>query len=259
MKLGIYDLDFMDLDIKERFSIYKEVGFTHVGFYLDDDYLKRKETYVELIDIAKEVGIEISQVHLDYKNSNMLSLMDDNSFLRYIEIKVDEAISYGIKDLVLHASKGDEPPLISKYSLSRLKKLNRKLVKYNIRLCFENVRVNTNLDKVMKLNLDNICICYDTGHGHCYLDEEEFISKYKDKIVTTHIHDNFGSDDHMVVGKGNINWNNITRLLDTTNREFDYLECFPPRGVTLDKEEFISFVKEMYESYELNFKKSNTI
>jgi hypothetical protein len=55
MKLGIYDLDFMDLDIKERFSIYKEVGFTHVGFYLDDDYLKRKETYVELIlKITKE-------------------------------------------------------------------------------------------------------------------------------------------------------------------------------------------------------------
>lgn len=250
MKVGIYDIDRVNLTIKERFQIYKDVGFTHVGFYLDDSYLSNNETYFELINTAKEVGLELLQVHLDYKNSNMLSLNEDNDFIRYIEIKIDEAINYGIKQLVVHASKGNEPPPISSYTLNRLKKLSRKLVKYDVTLCFENVRDNTNLEKVMKLDLENINMCYDSGHAHCYSDERELLVKYKDKIVTTHIHDNFNSDDHSIPGRGSIEWSTISDLLNKTKRKVDYLECFPPRGVTLNKKEFIEFVREVYESYD---------
>ena len=85
MNVGIYDIDIVELTAKERFTIYKESGFSHVGFYFDDAYLKRGETYVELLNVAKEVGLEISQLHLDYKNANMLSLNEDNEYLKYIK------------------------------------------------------------------------------------------------------------------------------------------------------------------------------
>ena len=105
----------------------------------------------------------------------------------------------------------------------------------------------------MKLDCDNICICYDTGHGHCYLNEEEFIKQYEDKIVTTHIHDNFKEDTHDLIGKGNIDWKVIFSLLKETKREIDYLECFPPRGSNLNKDDFKWFIKQMYDSYKLYF------
>ena len=253
MEIGIYDIDSTELSIKERFKIYKDVGFTHVGFYFDNSYLKENETYLEMIKEAKEVGLKLSQVHLDYKNTNMLSMNNDNEFINYLEIKANEAISYGIKDLVLHASKGNEPPLISKYSLRRIKKIANKVKDYDVRLCFENVRDNKNLDLIMKLDASNICVCYDTGHGHCYLNEEEFIKKYEDRIVTTHVHDNFKEDTHDLIGKGNIDWKAIASLLKETKREIDYLECFPPRGSNLNEEDFKWFIKQMYDSYKLYF------
>jgi len=253
MKLGIYDIDRVDLSIKERFKIYKDVGFSHVGFYFDNSYLKENEKYIELIKSAKDVGLSISQLHLDYKNSNMLSINEDNEFLRYIEIKIDEAINYGVKQLVLHASKGNNAPPISSYSIKRLKKLSKKLVKYDVELCFENVRDNTNLEKIMSLRLENINMCYDTGHAHCYSNEKELLNRYKTKITATHIHDNFDSDDHNKLGEGNIEWSTISSLLNTTKRKVDYLECFPLRGIELSKEKFISFVKDLYDSYNTFF------
>lgn len=253
MNIGIYDIDSTSLSIKERFSIYKEIGFNYVGFYFDNSYLKKGETYLDLIKTANEIGLKISQVHLDYKNSNMFALDGDNEFINYVEMKVDEAISYNIKDLVIHASKGNEPPRISLYNLKRLKKISKKLVKYNVRLCFENVRDNSNLEIVMNEGIENVCICYDSGHGHCYIDELSFLNKYKDLIVTTHIHDNFKEDSHDIVGKGNIDWYKIVNALNKTKREVDYLECFPPRGKELNKEEFKTFIKEVYEGYIMNF------
>ena len=253
MDIGIYDIDSTDLSIKERFEIYKEVGFNYVGFYFDNDYLKEGETYLDLINASKEVGLKLSQLHLDYKKSNMLSLNEDNEFINYVEMKVDEAINYKIRDLVIHASKGNEPPLISSYTLKRLKKISKKLLKYNVRLCFENVRNNTNLEIVMKEGIDNMCICYDSGHAHCYSDEIEFLNKYKDLIVTTHIHDNFKEDSHDIVGRGNIDWYKIVNALNKTKREIDYLECFPPRGKVLNKSEFKDFILEVYKGYDINF------
>lgn len=252
MNIGIYDVDATDLTIKERLTIYKQVGFSHVGFYFDDNYLKDGEKYLDIIEFAKEIGLKISQVHLDYKNSNMLSLDEDNIYLSYLESKVDEAIKCNVSQLVVHASKGNEPPLISNYSIARLKGLEEKLVEHDIYLCFENVRNNDNLDTLMKENIEHICVCYDSGHAHCYCNELEFIEKYKSKIITTHIHDNFSEDSHDLVGKGSIDWNKIFKALKATNRQFDYLECFPKRGKTLDKDEFTSFVREAYQSYKDN-------
>lgn len=249
MNVGIYDVDIVQLSAKKRFQIYKDVGFSHVGFYFDDSYLKRGETYVELLKVAREVGLKISQLHLDYKNSNMLSLNEDNEYLRYIEIKVDEAIAYGVKELVLHASKGNNPSLISAYSFSRLKKLSKKLSKYDVKLCFENVRDNKNLEKIMSKNYPNIFICYDSGHAHCYDNEFELLGRYKEKILTTHIHDNFGEDDHLMISRGNIDWQRVSKELDKTNRKIDFLECFPPRGKDIGEDDFIDFVKEAYGYY----------
>jgi sugar phosphate isomerase/epimerase len=250
MNIGIYDIGKCgtDLSILERFTIYKSAGFTHVGFYLDDDYLEG-ESYLDMIQVARDLGLNIDQVHLDYKNSNMWAETTENEFLDYVNSKIDEAIKYNIPHIVLHASKGDNPPLISPFSLNKLVHFDKKLNDSGTKLCFENVRNSNNIDAVMDLKLANIGVCYDSGHAHCYSDEMGILQKYKDVIYCTHLHDNDGSDTHELIGNGSIEWDTMYPAICDTNREVDYLECFMPRGITANKDMFKAFVVDAYNSY----------
>lgn len=248
--VGIYDIGpcGSGLSILERFAIYKSVGFTHVGFYLDDNYLDG-ESYVEMIEVARSLGLEIDQVHLDYKNSNMWAETTENEYLDYVESKIREGIKYGIPHLVLHASKGDTPPLISHFSLNKIVLFDKMLNGSDTKLCFENVRNSNNIDAVMDMKLANIGVCYDSGHAHCYSDEMGMLEKYKSVIYCTHLHDNDGSDTHEIIGKGSIEWDTMYPLICETNRVVDYLECFPSRGESLDHDKFREFVKSAFDSY----------
>lgn len=256
MNLGIYDIGKCGstLTAEERFKIYKDCGFTHIGFYLDNNYLDVGETYDNLVKLAHKYGLIIDQVHLDYKNSNMVELSADNDYLNYIELKINECKKYGIKHIIVHSSMGNNPPAISDFVLNKLRIFDKTMEDCDINLCFENVRVNNNLYKIMEQNYNNIFICFDSGHAHCYIDEENFLNTYKNKIVCTHLHDNFGDKDlHLVISKGNINWKNISNLLSKTKRQVDYLECFPNRDETLDYNKFVEFVTNAYNCYKNEF------
>ena len=71
---GIYDIDkATTLNYKERLDIYKNIGFNEVALYLDNNYLKKTETYDQIINYAKEINLQINQVHVDYKISNLIT------------------------------------------------------------------------------------------------------------------------------------------------------------------------------------------
>ena len=107
MKIGIYDLNECSyLNYKERLEIYKRVGFTSVGLYLDNNYMSNREEYEDIIEYARKLGLEVNQVHIDYKISNMIC-EDKETYFNYVEKKLRECIKSKIPYLVLHASKGD--------------------------------------------------------------------------------------------------------------------------------------------------------
>lgn len=259
MELGIYDIGECGtgLNIIERFEIYKSAGFTHVGFYLDNDYLDG-ENYVNMIDTAKSIGLKIDQVHLDYKNANMICEERENEYFRYIESKIAECIKYGIPHVVLHASKGNEPPLISNFGLNKVVFFDKILNGSDTKLCFENVRNNTNLDLILNLKLNNIGVCFDSGHAYCYSNSVLFLTKYQDTIYCTHLHDNSGTDTHEMIGEGKVHFDEIYPLLNKTKRHVDYLECFMPKGVRANKDMFKSFVGDCYTGY-VNMTKGDNV
>ncbi len=63
-------------------------------------------------------------------------------------------------------------------------------------------------------------MCFDAGHANCYQNGVERTLKIMCKdVVTCHLHDNYGNfDDHNPPGNGNINWKNLTTLLDSLPR-----------------------------------------
>ena len=151
--------------------------------------MSNNESYKEIIEYARDIGLEVNQVHVDYKISNLIS-EDIDSYLEYVEGKLKECIELNIPFMVLHASKGDKAPLVSANSIIKLKELMEKYKESGTCLCFENVRDNRNLETILESEINNIGMCYDLGHAYCYDNEFYLLEKYANKILCTHLHNN---------------------------------------------------------------------
>ena len=61
------------------------------------------------------------------------------------------------------------------------------------------------------LELGRAGVCLDVGHANIVGDPVEAVETCSGHIVTTHLHDNrAGRDDHLVPGKGSIDWDALT-------------------------------------------------
>jgi len=182
MGLGIFDLTkCSDLGYKDRIDIYKETGVGELSLYIDNDYMQEGEDYNLIIAYARDNGLKINQVHIDYKQSNLICDETTDSFFEYISKKAHECMMLNIPYMVLHPSKGENPPEISQKQLDKLKMVVSKFP--NVMFCFENVRSIKNLKKILALDVNNIKACYDLGHAHAYYDEFELFDELKNKII----------------------------------------------------------------------------
>lgn len=247
--IGIYDIDKVcNIDYKQRLKIYKNCGFNEIALYLDNNYLNENENYADIITYARNLDLQVNQVHIDYKISNLICDESSNQYFDYLESKILECISLKIPYLIAHASMGAEPPILNDKQLNKLNILLEKYKDKNVCVCFENVRNNYNLDKILSLNLNNIGFCFDLGHAHCYDNEKDLFEKYISKIKCTHLHNNTGKDTHNILSDGEIDYKYFLSKLKNIKEVSNCLECFPEYGVQLSKQEFILFVKKCFES-----------
>ena len=245
--IGIYDLNICtELSFLERLKIYKECGFLDVALYLDNAYDKKDENYLDIIRSAKSLGLKIKQVHIDYKISNLICDETTDEYFDYVSKKLKEAKTLDIPFVVAHASMSSEPPKISDTQLEKFKDMMESV--NGVTLCLENVRNNHNLKRILALNLENVKMCFDLGHAHCYGNEKEVFEEYKEHIICSHLHDNFKKDTHFCLGDGEIDYKEIVSNLKKIENSSNCLECFPEYGKVLNKEEFVAFVKKCYDS-----------
>ncbi|MBO4412984.1 MAG: sugar phosphate isomerase/epimerase [Clostridia bacterium] len=242
-ELGIYDLtNCSSLNFKDRILIYKNAGFKELGLYLDEKYMQYNENYVDIINFARQQGLSIKQVHIDYKISNLICDKTTDEYFKYIDQKANECKLLKVNFMVLHASKGDNPPRITKDQLEKLKNTTKKYPE--VIFCFENVRNNSNLNDILSLNLPNIKMCYDLGHAHAYGDETDIFERFNNFIVCSHLHNNFGKDDHNVLQNGEINYNPILAKLTKIDGASNCVEAFPKSEKLLSKQQFKKFVND---------------
>lgn len=54
----------------------------------------------------------------------------------------------------------------------------------------------------------------DIGHSHIRGETEQYLRRFRDRIVHIHVHDNNGrQDQHLAVGSGNVDWEGFAALL----------------------------------------------
>ena len=63
-----------------------------------------------------------------------------------------------------------------------------------------------------------IGLCLDIGHWHIVAgDDLSILERHGDRLIATHIHDNFGvTDDHLLPFNGRIDWNAVTAAIAAT-------------------------------------------
>jgi len=79
----------------------------------------------------------------------------------------------------------------------------------------------------------NLNYCFDIGHAHMSRGIEDQFERMKDRVRSTHIHDNDGtSDAHLFPGKGTIDWGKAMELLGSRKNQYPLLlELREPAGM----------------------------
>ena len=138
-----------------------------------------------------------------------------------------------------------------------------KAAEYGIKIALENTEGEEYLLKLMERYKDNDTVgyCWDSGHEMCYNDSKDMLTPFADRLMVTHLNDNFGilyprnskNDLHLIPYDGIADWeSNIMRLkkaksVDILNFELR-ITSFPDRPEThlYDNVDFADYLKEAY-------------
>src|SRR5271155_2854358 len=68
-------------------------------------------------------------------------------------------------------------------------------------------------------HLHDLRLCFDTGHAHMETGVEASFDMMRDRVATTHVHDNHGDkDEHLLPFEGTIDWDAALAALGTTSQ-----------------------------------------
>ncbi len=80
------------------------------------------------------------------------------------------------------------------------------------------------LEFIHYTRMEDLKVCFDTGHAHMTGGVEPAFQILKDRIASTHVHDNKREkDDHLLPFDGEINWEEAVRDFRSTDGQFPVL------------------------------------
>ncbi len=206
---------------------------------LDSPYIYEER---DILPQLLQRGIQILSVHAPYGEKNDLSSPEDK--IRKLALaKLRRLITSLPSDqrlkIVIHASpplKKEEYARRKEYFKSSLEDLLTLAEKFKVTLALENLPPGYLGDKAEDLKeiLETfpspyLGVCLDVGHAHLTEGIEEFFTILKEKIVTTHIHDNNGNEDlHLPPPYGTICWNKLIQKWEEEKVSFPLIiEAYP--------------------------------
>ncbi len=231
MKKGIcFHFGYVYDNLEEQVKAIKDAGFDCVITNADPNMAKNNGTIKQQIKLFKKYGLELSSLHMQYKRDELPHFWHDNQTGKRLEktlVKdVKTAKKYGFTCVVVHL-KG-EP---NEIGYERIKRVLKVCEKVKIPLAVENIGNNHCFMKTFEnVKSDYLKFCYDSGHNHAFDPQVDYLTKYGNKLITLHLHDNLGPnptdkdlkdlnfkkqslDMHTLNKYGNINWDEIAKKL----------------------------------------------
>ncbi len=194
--------------IEQTVKAIKKAGFggVFVQWYNKNLTCSKKEQ----VRLCRDNGLDIEFAHLGYEHINDLWLDGkdgDRLIDEYIE-DLENLKLLGIELSVMHTMSSATPPEISEKGVNRLIRLFSAAKDMNVKIAVENLRIRKYFDCVFdNTSFDNVGVCLDAGHCHIYFNDDFDWTRYGNKILAVHLHDNDGkSDMHRLPFDGSVPW-----------------------------------------------------
>lgn len=158
---------------------------------------------------AQKLGINFEAVHAPSSNVDYVWSGDEGLgiYKKTTENILDLCSAGEGSKLVLHVGTVDSIG-VTQRGLEFWKNIEIYAKKRGVKLCYENANTPKLLEAVIS-NVDDFHgFCLDIGHQICYTPTKDYATIYGEKLLYTHIHDNFadGRDMHLLPKDGINNW-----------------------------------------------------
>lgn len=232
-KLGMSIKNGYKIPTTEVIKMLAEVGFDAVS-----PSWNYGEDIDEQVRVAREAGLFVLSLHAPQEKIRHIWHGDD--------AKTDIAIAEqtecmeccrrnNIPIMVLHATSGFAPLESPEIGLKRFDRIVEIAKEKGIKIAIENLQREEYLFALMEYykGNDTVGFCWDTGHESCYNRPYDLAAMYGDRVIITHLNDNFGISDpegkisakddlHLLPFDGVIDWADIVKKLDNISSQ-EYL------------------------------------
>ena len=230
-------------------DLIRKVGFDRIMLWWGEYLFYDDDIKYKLAEKSLKIGLNIENIHAPYKIANILwegHVEDYNLAYQIYKKGIIDCNEYKIPTMVIHLTRTNNLPQYNNVVIYRVCKLLEIAEKYEVNIALENLKYIEYIDYLFdRIDSERLLFCYDSGHAFCYNPKVDFFSKYPNKLVTTHFHDNDGLlDEHKIVGDGKIEWNLIVKRLKDINYlgSFNF-ECnMKSVGYSMSDEEFLKKV-----------------
>lgn len=175
--------------------------------------------------------LTVDSVHAPFPEGDRLFALEESArqeSLRQCQSALDAAVELASPIVVIHLIQpygippGEERQAMIERGRQSVGWLAEQAARRGVKLALENGQERA-YDEVLASLLgefagEHVGFCYDSGHenvqGTCFRLLEEF----GDRLLTVHLHDNHGSDTHVLPYEGTINWEEFRQV----RRRLDY-------------------------------------
>ena len=217
METGINLFSYNDeISVDRQIELMRENGFKNT-FMLSDCAELTDKTVGKL----KMADITLATLHAPFRGINKIWKPGEagEEVLEGLLDGVKKCENYNIPVLVVHLSSKYPPPMITDTGVQRFKRLMDEAQASGVTIAYENQRCLSNISLVLE-HFETAGFCWDTGHEGCFTPGWEYMPLFSDRLVTVHIHDNFGvkdSDEHLLPYDGTLDFDKAAKHLAKAN------------------------------------------
>jgi sugar phosphate isomerase/epimerase len=226
LPLGIYAWFGYGLPLEKRLKLIAEAGFsTTCVWFGDEEEMVSEGRADEMPVLVHDAGLFLENIHAPFWNSNYLWAQSGNE-QSIIQTELSNAISFcgkhHIPIMVMHLSAGKNPPPPNQSGLEIIRELLQQADDEGVTIALENAEEygNSYLEFAFaNIQAPNLGFCYDSSHDAiAKIFRGKALEKWGYLLLTTHLSDNHGkNDDHLLPGKGSINWQKVMNQFPKNN------------------------------------------
>jgi sugar phosphate isomerase/epimerase len=265
ISLGIYAWFGYELSLEQRLNMIKQTGFdTTCLWFGAEETLVREGRVDEIPDMVRSIGLELDNIHAPFIDHYLL-WSDTQNAIDKVRLELTTALSFCTKHriprMVVHFGGKDFPPSSQK-GLQVVRNLVKQAEDSDVTIAAENGEGGNEYLEYIFANIHspNLAFCYDSSHDNISREfRGEALQKWRHLLVTTHLSDNLGiDDDHLLPGRGKINWDAVREHIPVTYKGTLMLEVDGPNaGKGFTPEQFLQTGYEWLKKFALQLEHDN--